>query len=87
MLMILVMTIWSCFKTEKGLFSQCLHNVVAGGISKAYLMSHLGGKVNVKLNDGQCQVQEQDIFYYFRTSQKASKCGTKRQVSYFSDLL
>ncbi|XP_029681702.1 uncharacterized protein [Takifugu rubripes] len=66
---------------EKGLFSQCLHNMVAGGIAKAYLMSRLGGKVDVKLNEGQCKVQEQDMFYYFRTSQKTSKCGTKRQVN------
>lgn len=79
------MTLLSCSKPEKGLFSQCLHNMVAGGIAKAYLMSRLGGKVNVKLNEGQCQVQEQDEFYYFRTSQKKSKCGTKRQVSYLSD--
>lgn len=55
--------------------------MVAGGIAKAYLMSRLGGEVNVKLNEGQCKVQEQDVFYYFRTSQKTSKCGTKRQVS------
>lgn len=57
--------------------------MVAGGIAKAYLKSRLGGKVNVKLNDGQCEVKEQDVFYYFRTSQKESKCGIKRQVSYF----
>lgn len=77
----------SCCNSEKGLFSQCLHNMVAGGIAKAYLTSHLGGKVNVKLNDGQCEAQEQDVFYYFRSSQKSSKCGTKRLVSYLSHWL
>lgn len=61
--------------------------MVAGGIAKAYLTFHLGGKVNVKLNDGRCEAQEQDVFYYFRTSQKESTCGAKRQVSYLSHRL
>lgn len=68
---------------EKGLFSQCLDKEMTGGIAKPYLTSHIGGKVAVKLNDGQCPVDERDIFYYFRTSRKSSECGTERQVSDF----
>ncbi|XP_044042924.1 uncharacterized protein LOC122871633 [Siniperca chuatsi] len=67
--------------TEKGLFSQCLDKVVSGGIAKPYLTSVFGGKVDVKLNDGRCTVDESEIFYYFRTSRKASECGTERRVN------
>lgn len=70
-----------CFQTEKGLFSQCLDKLMAGGIAKPYLTSYIGGKVDVKLNDGQCTVDESEMFYYFRTSRKSSECGTESQVS------
>ncbi|XP_059182114.1 uncharacterized protein LOC131960859 isoform X2 [Centropristis striata] len=66
---------------EKGLFSQCLDKLVTGGIAKPYLISHIGGKVDVRLNDGQCTVDETEMFYYFQTSRKASECGTERQVN------
>lgn len=69
-----------CFETEKGLFSQCMGKLVTGGIAKPYLTSHLGGKVDVRLNDGRCTVDESEMFYYFRTSRKA-ECGTERRVS------
>ncbi|XP_041637324.1 uncharacterized protein LOC121505835 [Cheilinus undulatus] len=66
---------------EKGLFSQCLDKLVTGGIAKPYLTSHLGGKVDVKLNDGRCSVKESETFYYFNTSRKFSECGTERRVN------
>lgn len=66
---------------EKGLFSQCLDKVVTGGIAKPYLTNYIGGKVDVRLNDGQCSVEESEMFYYFRTSRKASDCGTERRVN------
>lgn len=68
-------------ETEKGLFSQCLDKRVIGGIAKPYLTSYMGGKVDVKLNDGRCTVDEQEMFYHFRASRKASECGTERRVS------
>lgn len=52
-----------------------------GGIAKPYLTSYMGGKVDVKLNDGRCTVDEQEMFYHFRASRKASECGTERRVS------
>lgn len=70
-----------CLETEKGLFSQCLAKLATGGIAKPYLTSHMGGNVDVKLNDGRCAVDEGDVFYYFHASQKASECGTERRVS------
>ncbi|KAE8281605.1 hypothetical protein D5F01_LYC20596 [Larimichthys crocea] len=66
---------------EKGLFSQCLAKLATGGIAKPYLTSHMGGNVDVKLNDGRCAVDEGDVFYYFHASQKASECGTERRVN------
>nr|XP_033470436.1 uncharacterized protein LOC117249140 [Epinephelus lanceolatus] len=66
---------------EKGLFSQCLEKLVTGGIAKPYLTSHVGGKVDLRLNDGRCSVDESEMFYYFRTSRKPSECGTKRRVN------
>ncbi|KAG8005767.1 KRR1 small subunit processome component-like protein, partial [Nibea albiflora] len=64
---------------EKGLFSQCLEKLAIGGIAKPYLTSHMGGNVDVKLNDGRCAVDEGDVFYYFRASRNASECGTERR--------
>ncbi|KAK2858713.1 hypothetical protein Q5P01_003333 [Channa striata] len=66
---------------EKGLFSQCLDNLMMGGIAKPYLTSYVGGKVNVKLNDGRCAVDETAMFYHFHTSRKLSKCGTEKRVN------
>lgn len=54
---------------------------MTGGIAKPYLASYMGGTVDVKLNDGRCTVEEQEMFYYFRASRKASECGTERRVS------
>ncbi|XP_051810454.1 uncharacterized protein LOC110945865 [Acanthochromis polyacanthus] len=66
---------------EKGLFSQCLDKLMTGGIAKPYLSSYVGGKVDLKLNDGRCTVNENDMMYYFRTSRKAFECGTEKQVN------
>ncbi|XP_042259731.1 uncharacterized protein LOC121891067 isoform X1 [Thunnus maccoyii] len=66
---------------EKGLFSQCLDKLMTGGIAKPYLTSYIGGKVDVKLNDGRCTANESEILYYFRTSRKTSECGTERRVN------
>ncbi|XP_070710346.1 uncharacterized protein [Pempheris klunzingeri] len=65
---------------EKGLFSQCMAKL-SGGIAKPYLTSYMGGKVDVKLNDGRCSVNESGLFYYFRTSRKVSECGTQMRVN------
>ncbi|KAK5849358.1 hypothetical protein PBY51_009008 [Eleginops maclovinus] len=65
--------------TEKGLFSQCLDRLVIGAIAKPYLRSSIGGKVDVRLNDGRCDVKENEMFYYFRFSRSA--CGTERRVN------
>lgn len=54
---------------------------MTGGIAEPYLTSYIGGKVDVKLNDGQCSVDERDNIYYFQTSRKSSECGTERQVN------
>ncbi|KAM3588284.1 uncharacterized protein V6R79_025369 [Siganus canaliculatus] len=64
-----------------GLFSQCQTKLVTGGIAKSYLTSHMGGRVDVQLNDGRCAVEQTEIFYYFRASRKASECGTKRRFN------
>ena len=69
------------YKSEKGLFSQCLDRMVTGGIAKAYLTSHMGGEVDVRMNDGRCAVEERGAFYYFSASRKSSECGTERRVS------
>ncbi|XP_035537038.1 uncharacterized protein LOC118342556 [Morone saxatilis] len=66
---------------EKGIFSQCLGKLVTGGIAKPYLTAHMGGKVDVKLNDGRCTVDERGMVYFFRASRKASECGTERRVN------
>ncbi|XP_068443137.1 uncharacterized protein [Clinocottus analis] len=71
---------------QKGFFSQCLGKVVTGGIAKPYLASSIGGEVDwgevdVRLNDGRCSVRENEMFYYFHTSRKASECGTQRRVN------
>ncbi|CAK6959968.1 uncharacterized protein LOC122975499 isoform X2 [Scomber scombrus] len=66
---------------EKGHFSQCLDKLMAGGIAKPYLTSYIGGKVDVKLNDGRCAANESETLYYFRTSRKSSECGTERRVN------
>ncbi|XP_028256405.1 uncharacterized protein LOC114432539 [Parambassis ranga] len=66
---------------ERGLFSQCLNKVMTGGIAKPYLMSRIGGKVDIKLNDDRCAVNESQLLYYFRTTRKQSECGTERQVN------
>ncbi|KAM8740487.1 uncharacterized protein AB9X84_020315 [Acanthopagrus schlegelii] len=66
---------------EKGLFSQCLDRMVTGGIAKAYLTSHMGGEVDMRMNDGRCAVEERGAFYYFSASRKSSECGTERRVN------
>ncbi|XP_035003445.1 uncharacterized protein LOC118101637 [Hippoglossus stenolepis] len=66
---------------ENGLFSHCLDKLMSGGIAKPYLTSYIGGKVDVRLNDGRCSVDESETFYYFRTSRKSSQCGTERRVN------
>lgn len=55
--------------------------MATSGIAKPYLTSYVGGKVDVKLNDGHCAVNESEMFYFFRASRKASECGTERRVS------
>lgn len=55
---------------------------MTGGIAKPYLTSYIGGEVDVKLNDGQCTVNESQTLYYFHTTQKSSECGTERKVSH-----
>lgn len=69
-----------CFQTAKGLFNQCLDKVMSGGIAKSYLTSHIGGNVEVKLNDGRCSVNESELLFYFHMSRKPSECGTEYQV-------
>lgn len=54
---------------------------MTGGIAKPYLHFHMGGQVEVKLNDGRCIVNESETLYYFHTSRKPSECGTEKQVS------
>lgn len=71
----------SRLQTEKGLFSRCQDKMIAGGVAKAYLVSLLGGEVDVELNDGRCVVNESETSYYFNTSRKTSECGTRRLVS------
>ncbi|KAI9527855.1 hypothetical protein NQZ68_026903 [Dissostichus eleginoides] len=66
---------------EKGLFSQCLNKLVIGAIAKPFLTSSLGGKVDVRLNDGSCAMEENEMFYYFRIPRKTSECGTERRVN------
>ncbi|XP_039647026.1 uncharacterized protein LOC120553035 [Perca fluviatilis] len=66
---------------EKGLFSHCLDKLMTGSIAKPYLTSHIGGELDVRLNDGWCPVDETEMFYYFRISRKASECGTERRVN------
>ncbi|XP_053719512.1 pancreatic secretory granule membrane major glycoprotein GP2-like [Synchiropus splendidus] len=66
---------------ENGLFSQCLERMMIGGIAKPYLASYIGGEVDVKLNDGRCDMEESDIFFVFHTSRMSSKCGTERRVN------
>ncbi|XP_040886111.1 KRR1 small subunit processome component homolog isoform X2 [Toxotes jaculatrix] len=66
---------------EKGLFSQCLDKLMTGGIAKPYLTSYIGGKVDVRLNDGRCSVNETEMFIRFRTSRKSSECGTERRIN------
>ncbi|XP_030006581.1 uromodulin-like 1 [Sphaeramia orbicularis] len=66
---------------EKGLFSECRDKLIKGGIAKSYLTSRMGGKVNVKLNDGRCKVEETEMFYQFNTPRNPHKCGTQRQVN------
>ncbi|KAK5607695.1 hypothetical protein CRENBAI_024056 [Crenichthys baileyi] len=66
---------------DKGLFSQCLDDVMTGGIAKAYLTSLFGGKIEVKLNDGQCPVKETDVLYYFHTSRNPPECGIEKKVN------
>lgn len=51
-----------------------------GGIAKAYLTSLFGGKLEVKLNDGQCPVNETEVVYYFNTSRHPPGCGMERKV-------
>ncbi|KAF3859643.1 hypothetical protein F7725_022042 [Dissostichus mawsoni] len=65
---------------EKGLFSQCLNKLVIGAIAKPFLKSSLGGKVDVRLNDGSCAMEENEMFYYFRIPRKTSDCGTERRL-------
>lgn len=60
---------------------------MTGGIAKPYLASYMGGKVDVKLNDGRCPVEDSEMFYYFRTSRKASECGTERRVSRLMEVI
>ncbi|XP_061570886.1 pancreatic secretory granule membrane major glycoprotein GP2-like [Cololabis saira] len=66
---------------ESGFFSQCLDKVMTGGVAKDYLTSKFGGKVEVKLNDGRCTVNESEQVYHFSTPRKLSKCGTEKQVN------
>ncbi|XP_029901587.1 uncharacterized protein LOC115355077 isoform X2 [Myripristis murdjan] len=67
--------------SKKGLFSRCQDKMISGGVAKAYLVSLLGGKVDVELNDGRCVVNESETSYYFNTSRKTSECGTRRLVN------
>lgn len=53
---------------------------MTGGIAKAYLTSLFGGKVEVKLNDGQCPVNETEVLYYFHTSRNPPVCGIEKKV-------
>ncbi|XP_023205701.1 uncharacterized protein LOC111611806 isoform X1 [Xiphophorus maculatus] len=64
---------------DRGLFSQCLERVMMGGIAKAYLTSLFGGKLEVKLNDGQCPVNETEVVYYFNTSRHPPGCGMEKK--------
>ncbi|XP_077357267.1 uncharacterized protein LOC144004152 [Festucalex cinctus] len=66
---------------EKGIFSQCLENMMTGGVAKPYLTAYIGGKVEVVLNNATCEVEESEMLFHFRTPRHGSRCGTKRRVN------
>uniref|UniRef100_A0A8C7X6I2 Uncharacterized protein n=1 Tax=Oryzias sinensis TaxID=183150 RepID=A0A8C7X6I2_9TELE len=66
---------------EGGFFSQCLEKSMIGGITKAYLTSRASGKVQVKLNDGRCSVNETEKLFFFHIPRKSSQCGSEKQVN------
>uniref|UniRef100_A0A8C5NDB3 ZP domain-containing protein n=2 Tax=Gouania willdenowi TaxID=441366 RepID=A0A8C5NDB3_GOUWI len=66
---------------ENGLFSHCRSKLMIGGVAKPYLTSQIGGKMEVKLNNGQCNLNESETMIFFRTSRRVSECGTEKQVN------
>lgn len=83
--LLLCWSVYPCVETENGLFSQCLDKFLSGGIARSYLESAMNGKMDVKLNDGQCRVEEGTAFYYFNISRGGSDCGTERRVCNMSE--
>lgn len=69
-----------CVETANGLFSQCLDEFLSGGVARFYLESTMKGKMDLKLNDGQCRVEVGPAFYYFNMSRRGIDCGTERRV-------
>lgn len=53
---------------------------MSGGIAKSYLESAMNGKMDIKLNDGQCKATEGATFYYFNISREGNDCGTEKRV-------
>lgn len=76
---------YPCIETENGLFSQCLEKFLSGGVARSYLESAMSGKMDIKLNDGQCKVEEEATFYYFNISRQGSDCGTEKRVCDMSE--
>ncbi|KAK6314560.1 hypothetical protein J4Q44_G00140890 [Coregonus suidteri] len=66
---------------EKGMFTQCLDRLMAGGIAKAFLTGYFGGNVTVVLNEGRCTMEESETLYHFRVLRKPSQCGTRWLVN------
>ncbi|XP_055081573.1 pancreatic secretory granule membrane major glycoprotein GP2-like [Periophthalmus magnuspinnatus] len=66
---------------DKGMFSHCLGQRLMGGISKLYLRSQLKGALKVSLNQGLCEVNETEDFYFFKIPRDHSQCGTRRWVN------
>ncbi|KAK7878138.1 hypothetical protein WMY93_031219 [Mugilogobius chulae] len=66
---------------DKGMFSRCLDKHLKGGISKQYLSSRLKGALKTSLNHGQCEVNETQDFFYFKTPREPNPCGTRRRVN------
>lgn len=83
--LLLCWSVYPCVETENGLFSQCLDKFLSGGIARSYLESAMNGKMDVKLNDGQCRVEAGTAFYYFNISRGGSDCGTERRVCNMSE--
>ncbi|CAL8242604.1 unnamed protein product [Merluccius merluccius] len=66
---------------ERGVFSRCAAGRLAGGVSRDFLRSRLGGDVSLLLNDGRCKVEEHAGVYSFSTPPHPSPCGTARTVN------